>query len=49
MKYELNKTWSTNLRLKTWVSNQKKWDEPKNNNTLPHRHQKGADYGDGTF
>jgi len=49
MKYELNKTWSTNLRLKTWVSNQKKWDKPKNNNTLPHRHQKGADYGDGTF
>ena len=31
MKYELNKTWSTNLRLKTWASNQKKWDKPKSN------------------
>ena len=49
MKYELNKTWKTSLRLKTWATNQKKWDKPKNNNTLPHRHQKGQDYGDGTF
>ena len=29
MKYELNKTWSTKLRLKTWANNQKKWDKPK--------------------
>ena len=29
MKFELNKTWSTNLRLKNWVANQKKWDMPK--------------------
>ena len=31
MKFELNKTWKTELRLKTWVSNQKKWDKPKPN------------------
>ena len=31
MKYELNKTWSTKLRLKTWAANQKKWDKPKSN------------------
>ena len=49
MKYELNKTWETKRRLKNWAANQKKWDKPKNNNTLPHRHQKGQDYGDGTF
>ena len=48
MKFELNKTWKTALRLKTWATNQKKWDKPTNN-TLPHRHQKGQDYGDGTF
>ena len=29
MKFELNKTWKTELRLKTWVTNQKKWDKPK--------------------
>jgi len=29
MKFELNKTWKTGLRLKTWVANQKKWDKPK--------------------
>tara|TARA_R110002074_G_scaffold64981_1_gene154712 strand:- start:263 stop:937 length:675 start_codon:yes stop_codon:yes gene_type:complete len=29
MKYELNKTWKTSLRLKTWAANQKKWDKPK--------------------
>ena len=29
MKFELQETWSTNLRLKTWVKNQKKWDAPK--------------------
>lgn len=29
MKYELNKTWQTSLRLKTWAANQKKWDKPK--------------------
>ena len=31
MKFELNKTWQTELRLKTWVANQKKWDKPKSN------------------
>jgi hypothetical protein len=31
MKYELNKTWQTELRLKTWAANQKKWDKPKSN------------------
>ena len=31
MKYELNKTWKTSLRLKTWATNQKKWDKPKTN------------------
>jgi hypothetical protein len=29
MKFELQQTWSTNLRLKTWAKNQKKWDRPK--------------------
>ena len=29
MKWELNKTWQTSLRLKTWAANQKKWDKPK--------------------
>jgi len=31
MKYELNKTWKTELRLKTWATNQKKWDKPNSN------------------
>jgi hypothetical protein len=31
MKFELQKTWSTKLRLKTWAANQKKWDKPKSN------------------
>jgi len=31
MKFELNNTWKTSLRLKTWVANQKKWDKPKSN------------------
>jgi hypothetical protein len=31
MKFELNKTWKTSLRLKTWYNNQKKWDKPKSN------------------
>ena len=31
MKWELNKTWKTELRLKTWAANQKKWDKPKSN------------------
>ena len=31
MKWELNKTWKTALRLKTWAANQKKWDKPKSN------------------
>jgi hypothetical protein len=28
MKFELNQTWATNLRLKNWAANQKKWDAP---------------------
>ena len=31
MKFEINKTWKTELRLKTWATNQKKWDKPKSN------------------
>ena len=35
LKFELNKTWQTSLRLKTWVANQKKWDKPKSSkNTM---------------
>ena len=37
--------------IRTWEmrsANQKKWLK-QTNNTLPHRHQKGQDYGDGTF
>ena len=40
MKFELNKTWSTKLRLKTWANNQKKWDKPKSNKkTMSKIHQ----------
>ena len=28
MKFELQQTWSTNLRLKNWAANQKKWNKP---------------------
>ena len=28
MKFELNQTWATNIRLKNWAANQKKWDTP---------------------
>ena len=41
MKFELNKTWSTTLRLKNWAANQKKWDKPKtntNDRTTAHKH-----------
>ena len=31
MKWELCSTWKTALRLKTWATNQKKWDKPKTN------------------
>ena len=31
MKYELQKTWETKRRIKTWANNQKKWDKPKSN------------------
>jgi hypothetical protein len=37
MKFELNKTWSTNLRLKTWANNQKKWDKPQTMSKLDHQ------------
>jgi len=50
MKFELNKTWSTKLRIKTWAANQKKWDKPKTNDrTTAHRHEGNVDYGDGSF
>jgi hypothetical protein len=29
MKFELNATWDTNLRLKKWVKNKQEWDVPK--------------------
>jgi len=31
MKFELQETWSANLRLKNWAKNQKKWDTTKPN------------------
>ena len=31
MKYELQKTWETKRRIKTWANNLKKWDKPKSN------------------
>ena len=34
MKFELQQTWSTNLRLKNWAKNQKKWDKPKSMSKL---------------
>lgn len=38
-------------KMKNWKACVRTWEkrENRNNNTLPHRHQKGADYGDGTF
>ena len=32
MKFELNQTWSTNLRLKNWAARQKQWDVPTKGN-----------------
>jgi hypothetical protein len=50
MKFELNKTWSTELRLKNWAANQKKWDKPKTNDrTTSHRHEGNVDYSDTDF
>ena len=43
MKFELNQTWATNIRLKNWAARQKQWDVPtkinknkltKNTNTM---------------
>ena len=40
MKFELEKTWETKRRLKTWANNQKKWDKPKSNKkTMSKIHQ----------
>jgi hypothetical protein len=38
-------------KMKNWKASVRTWEkrEHKNNNTTSHRHQKGADYGDGTF
>ncbi len=30
MKFELERTWSTKGRLRTWVNNKKKWEKPNN-------------------
>ena len=50
MKFELNQTWDTNLRLKNWVANQKKWNKTNTNDrTTAHRHEGNEDYGDGSF
>ena len=32
MKFELQQTWSTNLRLKNWAKNQKTWNKPTESN-----------------
>jgi hypothetical protein len=34
MRFELQKTWSTNLRLKNWAKISKKWDKPKGTSKL---------------
>tara|TARA_B110000238_G_scaffold29055_1_gene29162 strand:+ start:233 stop:904 length:672 start_codon:yes stop_codon:yes gene_type:complete len=50
MKFELNKTWKTELRIKTWAANQKKWNNPKTNDrTTAHRFDEDEDYGDGVL
>ena len=50
MKFELNKTWKTELRIKTWAANQKKWNNPKTNDrTTAHRFDEEEDYGDGVL
>jgi len=38
-------------KMKNWKACVRTWEKRENriNNTLPHRHQKGQDYGDGTF
>ena len=42
------KNWKASVR--TWETNKKKWDNPKTNDrTTSHRHEKGKDYGDGSF
>jgi len=38
LRYELQKTWNTNLRLKNWAKNQKKWDKPKQTMSKIHQH-----------
>mgnify|MGYP003121127577 CR=1 FL=1 len=47
MKFELNKTWKTKLRLKTWSNNQKKWDKPKSMSKIDsqiNEYLKGKEY-----
>ena len=40
-------------KMKNWEASVRTWEKKEqknnNNNTTSHRHQKGADYGDGTF
>ena len=37
-------------KMKSWKACVRTWEKRNNNNnTTPHRHQKGQDYGDGTF
>ena len=35
MKFELNATWDTNLRLKKWAKNKQEWDVPKTKKEKP--------------
>ena len=45
-----NKMKSWKACVRTWETNQKKWDNPKaNDRTTSHRHTTGQDYGDGSF
>jgi pyocin large subunit-like protein len=45
-----NKMKSWKACVRTWETNQKKWDNPKTNDrTTSHRHTTGKDYGDGSF
>jgi hypothetical protein len=47
MRFELCKTWSTNLRLKNWAKNSKKWDKPKSMSKIDsqiNEYLKGKEY-----
>jgi len=42
MRFEKEKSFDVNLRLKTWIKNQKKWEVQKNTNQGPRPHQENA-------